>query len=530
MEIVRRWRSRGIEVSDSEEKSRGKIHLLIGADYVNQFLKEQIVVEGEVAWKSSFGWVLSGPVKTTDCQKINDDQSNAYSTGNTVNVAYVTRQVEALWELDDIPNSNQTILPAFPISYDKNARLYEVGLLWKGSQRPTDNKDQAEASAKALRRRLEKNGAIDDYENVLMKEYQDLNAIEKEDQPHKEGYYMPHHAVIREAASTTKIRVVFNASSAKKGKMSLNGVLDAGPSLLPDLPGLLLRFREYQCAVQADIRKAFFMIAIRPEDRQFLRFVWINQDNDLQVWRLKKLPFGVNCSPFILSAVLQHHLRSRMSDSQDQEFQDMIRLLLRSFYVDDCISSLSSEKQAEFFQKNSSEVLNEAGMELRKWRGNTIESSKDAGNKVLGVVWKLPLDVLQVEEVKIETPDDWSRRTLLQWVAAVFDPLGFVSPLTITGKILLQAVWKEKGGWDTPLSATLADQVQKWTENLSELPNFQVQRWIGAQPDKTYVLHVFCDASELAYGCCIYIVMENEQHLLFSKGKVAPLKKLAWQD
>ena len=65
------------------------------------------------------------------------------------------------------------------------------------------------------------------------------------------------------------------------------------------------------------------MIAIRPEDRHFLRFVWINQDNDLEVWRLKKLPFGVNCSPFILSAVLQHHLRSRMSDSQDQEFQGM---------------------------------------------------------------------------------------------------------------------------------------------------------------------------------------------------------------
>ena len=108
--------------------------------------------------------------------------------------------------------SNPTILPAFPISYDKNARLYKDGLLWKGSQRPRDNKDQAEASAKALRRRLEKNEAIDGYENVLMKEYQDLNAIENEDQPHKEGYYMPQHAVIREAASTMKIRVVFNAS------------------------------------------------------------------------------------------------------------------------------------------------------------------------------------------------------------------------------------------------------------------------------------------------------------------------------
>ena len=66
------------------------------------------------------------------------------------------------------------------------------------------NKYPAKASGKALRRCLEKNGAINDYKNVLMKEYQDLNAIEKDDQPQKGGYYMLHHAVIREAASTPK--------------------------------------------------------------------------------------------------------------------------------------------------------------------------------------------------------------------------------------------------------------------------------------------------------------------------------------
>ena len=86
MEIVQRWQSRGIEVSDSEERYRGKNHLLIfGADYVNQVLKEQIFVEGYGAWKSSFGWLWLPLVwPSQDCHQINDDQSNAYSTANMV--------------------------------------------------------------------------------------------------------------------------------------------------------------------------------------------------------------------------------------------------------------------------------------------------------------------------------------------------------------------------------------------------------------------------------------------------------------
>ena len=68
---------------------------------------------------------------------------------------------------------------------------------------------------------------------------------------------MPHHAVVRSSASTTKLRAVFNASASIKNKRSLNDHLDSGPSLLPDLTGLLLRFREFKYAFQADIKKAF---------------------------------------------------------------------------------------------------------------------------------------------------------------------------------------------------------------------------------------------------------------------------------
>ena len=72
------------------------------------------------------------------------------------------------------------------------------------------------------------------------------------------------------SASTTKLRAVFNASASIKNKRSLNDHLDSGPSVLPDLTGLLLRFWEFKYAFQADIKKALFMIAVWPEDE----FTW----------------------------------------------------------------------------------------------------------------------------------------------------------------------------------------------------------------------------------------------------------------
>ena len=87
----------------------------------------------------------------------------------------------------------------------------------------------------------------------------------------------------------------------------MNDVLNPGPSLLPDLIGLLLRFREYPFALQADM-KAFFMIGVPEEDTQYLRFLWPNPEGKITVWRLTKLPFGANCSPFIPNVVLRLHL------------------------------------------------------------------------------------------------------------------------------------------------------------------------------------------------------------------------------
>ena len=69
-------------------------------------------------------------------------------------------------------------------------------------------------------------------------------------------HYIPHHAVIRRDKETTKLRIVFDASSKTEG-VSLNGCLNSGPCLVPNLSDELLRFRCHQIALISDIEKAF---------------------------------------------------------------------------------------------------------------------------------------------------------------------------------------------------------------------------------------------------------------------------------
>ena len=94
---------------------------------------------------------------------------------------------------------------------------YEIGLLWKSDERPADNWVQAAGAVRKLHERLSVKKQAEKYEEVLMREYGELEAIEREPCPETAGYYLPHHAVVREDSATTKTRVVFNASAAKKG-------------------------------------------------------------------------------------------------------------------------------------------------------------------------------------------------------------------------------------------------------------------------------------------------------------------------
>ena len=79
-------------------------------------------------------------------------------------------------------------------------------------------------------------------------------------------HYLPHRGVVKLDRDTTKVGVVYDASSKVSG-LSLNDSLHVGPSLKPLLLDILLRFRLHEVAVTADIEKTRFNIEIDPEHR-----------------------------------------------------------------------------------------------------------------------------------------------------------------------------------------------------------------------------------------------------------------------
>ncbi|GFU05935.1 uncharacterized protein NPIL_565321 [Nephila pilipes] len=112
----------------------------------------------------------------------------------------------------------------------------------------------------------------DEYKNIVQ-EHLNLNIVEEcASDLRNNSYYMPHSAVVRSDKETTKVRLVFDASSKGKECKSVNDCLSSEPTLNLSILDVLLKFREYQYAFSSDIQGAFFTIGIDEKDRDYLRY------------------------------------------------------------------------------------------------------------------------------------------------------------------------------------------------------------------------------------------------------------------
>ena len=80
--------------------------------------------------------------------------------------------------------------------------------------------------------------------------------------PSDQVYYLPMHGVVKEASTTTKLRVVFDASARSSSGISLNDQLLPGPNLYPHLSNTVMHFRQHQFAITGDISKMFREIGL----------------------------------------------------------------------------------------------------------------------------------------------------------------------------------------------------------------------------------------------------------------------------
>ena len=129
-----------------------------------------------------------------------------------------------------------------------------------------------------------------------------------------------------------------------------------------------------------------------------------------------------------------------------------------------------------------------------------------------------------------------TKRGVLSRLSMVFDPLGLVSPFVLRAKILVQRLWAMKLDWDQPLSGSELSEWNSWLAELHcleqvEIPRCYKQAAEVSAAESRCQLHVFCDASELAFGAVAYFRLSSADGghstcLVMSRTRLAPLKKL----
>lgn len=543
-----------LKVRISDFGQSGPVELLLGADIVGSLYtgKRHELPCGLVAMETLVGWTLMGKAL------MNNARSDAVVT--TLNLFVNSASISDLWELEAIgikePSDMQTKkeramaakqLFLETVRLDEDGR-YEVRLPWLEGHPPLGSNFRiAQKRLDSTVRKLKSDNLFASYGHIF-RDWEEAGIIEQINSPkYAEGdqcHFLPHRAVVKESSATTKIRPVFDASAHEVGRPSINHCLEKGLNLIELIPSMLMRFRQNKIGVISDIAKAFLQIGINEDDRDFLQFLWVDSQGHQINFRHRRVVFGLNSSPFLLGATLEYHLEQSLKrcDTQAAEHlvysRDTLQKLKRSFYVDNCVTSLPDEESVTKFIKESTAVMAEGKFDLRGWERTHCSESKivEAPCPVLGLNWHAQKDVLVINTKFLEGDIDVenmvvTKRQILSSTQKVFDPIGYTCPAVLAPKLMLQNLWKEQLTWDQPVDDAVAQAFKIWIKDLPNLSCIKIPRWIGAgdTESKDLSLHTFCDASKNAYACVVFLRVNLRGRvsvfLLAAKTRVAPLKK-----
>lgn len=546
-------------LSDNPFDENRSMDILIGADYVWDFIigGKIPLVKSVYMIPTTLGMMLAGKLPVSNPQEISSialltfGESRLDGTRreqvedlSCLLVKSPETDVDAFWKLENIGivdspavSDDEQALKLFNETVEYANQRYYVQWPWieEKRKRLPSNYEVAHRRFDQISKRLKA-------DPKLMQAYQDIldlqvkrGIIEKLDPPQFESdyqvHYLPHHPVIKPDSATTKIRIVYDASSkAVKTAVSLNECLYRGPVILPDLCKLLIRYRLQKIAILSDIEKAFLQIGLQSSERDVTRFLWFADneqpasDSNIAVYRFCRVVFGIISSPFLLGATIQHHLAK-----QNSEFADK---LMSEIYVDNVISGADDEKSALLHYKESKRIFEEAGMNLQQFCSNSsalmsVIPDEDrvrnsGGLKVLGLSWDYAdSDTLSIAKASLDGKrGELTKRKVLKTAASVFDPLGFFQPVMFKAKRFLQRLWEIGYGWDECISDKLTNEWHELVAEMQLIFDHRIPRSIGSlKNDVTLV--VFCDASQNGYGACVYVIMreasKSRSNLIFSK-------------
>ncbi|XP_067049218.1 uncharacterized protein [Acropora muricata] len=421
----------------------------------------------------------------------------------------VTASLRRFWELESngiveavhptMTQEEELAVNDFNDGLNFDGKNYEVRLPWKRDHPKLENNyAQAVKRLESIERKLKRDPekaeaystAIDQYvEKGFAEEVLDLTSGDGSVR------YLPHHAVFRADRQTTKCRIVFDASAREQDSVSLSDCVLPGPALQPNLASVLIRFRTHTIGMMADVEKMYLQIKLSPKDQDVHRYLWrdLKADEAPKVYRMLRMTFGVNSSPFLAIATVKAHV-----NKYAETFPDATREILNNMYVDDCLTGADTDNSALKLQQEMSDIMMGAAFNFTKRASNSklvmdgIDPDKRATPPLVECDSRGPLKALGVSRdlisgcfrflaptESVSSHDPMTKRSLLSLASRMFDPMGLISPFTVRAKILFQELWRRGLEWHDPLDSDIEQEWSSWKSELLQLKDVTIPRWFG---------------------------------------------------
>lgn len=551
---VERWPiPRDVALADETFNEPNRIDLLIGAEVFFELLqsgKLMMSAELPILQESVLGWLVSGRIAeagTTGMVRV------CHALATQTPEAELAGLLRQFWSVDEqefpasSPETTDACEKHFLETHSRNeSGRYVVRLPFRSNVAELgSSREQAEKRFFALERRLDKNPKLKEQYKLFIDEYISLGHARVVDDAKKDANYLPHHCVLKPDSSTTKLRVVFDASAKSTTGLSLNDVMLTGPTVQSTLFDIVLRFRCHKYVFTADVPKMYRQVEVHEEDRKYQMILWRDdRQQPLRTIELSTVTYGTAAAPYLATRAL-----NQLALDEQDDFPQASKTVLSSFYVDDVLAGANNLDEAQMLQKDMIEMLARGGFQLHKWcanhpkllekipvgnRSKMLNFENDGGEvvKTLGLLWDPVSDVFKfsVKPFKKSTERP-TKRQIMSDIARLFDPLGYLGPAVMLAKLVMQRLWRDKIPWDDPVDEDVAKDWERFRSELCGISDLKIPRVVTAADVTSYELHGFADASMKGYGCSVYLRSLKrdgtaEMMLLSAKSRVAPLKEL----
>ncbi|XP_037958187.1 uncharacterized protein LOC119687775 [Teleopsis dalmanni] len=482
----------------------------------------ELILDGKIALGTSLscllntelGWIIGGQYKNTPTVRA--------LTCKYFQSSNIDSMLQKFWKIEELESNQKLNYSKEELDCEKhfveNTTILsndqiQVRLPFKESPEVLgESFEMAKRRFLSLERRLERQHTLKEDYVKFMQEYLMLGHMSRVDNfdnitPH---YIIPHHCILRPQSTTTKLRVVFDASARTSSGRSLNEILMVGPTIQQDLILTLLTFRLHRYALTADISKMYRQFVVDPRDRNFQLVIWRNTVNEpLQLFQLNTVTYGMSAAPFLAIRSLTY-----LANTYQKEMPIGASVLSNDLYVDDLLTGVDTVEELCIKVSQVTKIAANAGLQLAKWSSNhkswvnssdeyQILLNEDDITKTLGLAWR-PSDDIFCFQYKQQESKAATKRTILSVVARIFDLLGLLSPIVIRCKILIQELWIHQLSWDDPLPPLLNQSWIQIQSDLEYLNHIVVPRYVLTSSACNSQVHGFADASQRAFGCCIH--------------------------